>query len=89
MRASALLTIAAAALALPAISLAQGGTTQASQGSEKSDPNRLICRRIQESGSMARRTRQCYTRAQWDQLAEQQRSNSPGMTSMTGGTSGN
>ena len=47
------------------------------------------CRRIQDSGSLARVRRQCYTRAQWDLLAQRQRENSPGMTAMTGSQSGN
>lgn len=31
---------------------------------------RLICRRSEETGSLARTCRQCYTRAEWDRLAE-------------------
>lgn len=36
---------------------------------------RRICRRIQETGSLARRRRQCYTRAEWDRIAEAARQN--------------
>jgi hypothetical protein len=36
----------------------------------KSDPNRLICRSSVETGSLARRERRCFTRAQWDEQAE-------------------
>lgn len=55
----------------------------------KPDKPKMICKRIQESGSLARRTRLCYTKEQWDKLADAQRANSPGMTAATGSTSGN
>ena len=34
------------------------------------DPDRMICRSIAETGSLVRRTRQCFTRAQWDRINE-------------------
>lgn len=37
----------------------------ASNGSQ-----RLICRRMQETGSLVRTLRQCFTRAEWDRIAE-------------------
>ncbi len=58
------------------------------QPAAKQTEERQICRRVQESGSLARVRRVCYTRAQWGRLAEQQRANSPGMTAMTGSASG-
>lgn len=78
------LTVALAASALPA----QQPTTQSPQ-TEQPKNERLICRRIQDSGSIARVRRQCYTRAQWDRIAQDQRANSPGMMGMSGSQSGN
>ena len=75
-------------LATAAIASAQQSSGQSGQNATQSDPNEVICRRMQESGSLARRTRRCLTRAQWDRLAEQQRANSPGMTAMSGSASG-
>ena len=37
--------------------------------SSKSDPNRLICRSLPKTGSLAGRERTCFTRAQWDEQA--------------------
>ena len=50
---------------------------------------RLVCRRIVETGSLVRGTRVCRTRAWWDRTAEQQRANSPGMNSGGGGEPSN
>jgi len=67
--------------------VAQGSGGSATTGAQPKAPDQLICRRVQESGSLARRTRRCYTRAQWDRLAEDSRSS--GSTAATGSTSGN
>lgn len=75
-------------LATAAIASAQQSSGQRGQNAAERDPNEIICRRIRDTSSLARRTRQCLTRAQWDQLAEQQRANSPGMTAMSGSASG-
>ena len=77
-----------AILLAAAAASAQQSSGQAGQKATERDPNEVICRRIQDSGSLARRTRRCLTRAQWDLLAEQQRANSPGMTAMSGSQSG-
>jgi hypothetical protein len=61
----------------------------AAPAAAKPDKPKTICKRMQESGSLARRTRLCYTKEQWDKIAEAQRANSPGMTAATGSTSGN
>lgn len=60
----------------------------ADAGAKPAKP-KMICKRIQESGSLAKRTRLCYTKEQWDKLAQDQRSNSPAMSAMSGSTSGN
>lgn len=67
------------------------GQNSGASGQQTTSKNgdQLICRRIQETGSLGRGRRQCYTRAEWDRIAQAQRENSPGMTAMTGGTSGN
>jgi len=75
-------------LVTAAIASAQQSSGQSGPGATKADPNEVICRRMRDTGSLARRTRQCYTRAQWERLAEQQRANSPGMTAMSGSASG-
>lgn len=75
-------------LATAAVASAQQASGQGGQNATERDPNEVVCRRTQESGSLARRPRRCLTRAQWDRLAEQQRANSPGMTAMSGSQSG-
>jgi len=81
------LTGLAAALATPALVAQQPTAVQVPQV-EQPKNERLICRRIQDSGSIARVRRQCFTRAQWDRIAQDQRANSPGMTAMSGSQSG-
>ena len=36
----------------------------------KAKNERLICQTMQETGSLARQRRQCFTRAEWDRIAE-------------------
>lgn len=76
-------------LGAASIAAAQGGNTNGQPQAAAKNDDRLICRRVQDSGSLARRTRQCYTREQWDRMAQDQRTNSPAMTAMTGSQSGN
>jgi hypothetical protein len=49
--------------------------TRAQQG------ERLICRYVDETGSVARRRRQCFTRTEWDRIAEAARANGTRMMS--------
>ena len=42
-------------------------------GSQSGDADRLICRRQAETGSLVKARRQCFTKAQWDRIAESQR----------------
>lgn len=70
------------------IAAGQSSGTSGQQSATKS-ADTPICRRIQDTGSLGRGRRVCYTRAQWDQMAQAQRENSPGMTAMSGSTSGN
>lgn len=87
MRVPAYLTVGLA-FVVASSALAAQQPTSSTEPAAKQAEERPICRRVQESGSLARVRRICYTRAQWDRLAEQQRGNSPGMTSMSGSASG-
>jgi hypothetical protein len=70
------------------VAIGQNGGTSGPQASTKSG-EQLVCRRIQETGSLGRGRRQCYTRAEWDRIAQMQRENGPASTAMSGSTSGN
>lgn len=48
---------------------------QAPASSSRDDPNRLICRSSQETGSLVRRRRQCFTAAEWLRIDEAARDN--------------
>ena len=41
---------------------------------------RLICRYIDETGSLSRRRRQCFTRTEWDRIAEAARARGQRLT---------
>jgi hypothetical protein len=62
-----LLAAVAVAVAAPAL-----GQTPAPAPSDLDD-NRIICRKIGETGSLVRKQKQCFTRAEWDRIAESQR----------------
>lgn len=42
---------------------------------------KLICKALQETGSLVKKKRKCFTRAQWERLAEAARINGQRMTS--------
>jgi hypothetical protein len=88
MRITARLAGLAVLIAAPALVAAQQPAAQTPAQAEQPKQERLICRRFQDSSSMARVRRQCYTRAQWDRMAQDQRTNSPTMTAMSGSQSG-
>lgn len=56
--------IASAAIAAAAQSPPAG------QGAPTKEKERLICRSMPVSGTLAGRRRQCFTRAQWDRIAQ-------------------
>ena len=63
MRCGLLLTAAALLLAaVPAVAQQPGASRR------DENPDRLICRSTMETGSLVRRRRQCFTRAQWEQI---------------------
>ena len=37
------------------------------------DDNKVICKKTLETGSLVRKTKQCFTKAEWDMIAEVQR----------------
>lgn len=51
------------------LALAQSGGASGTGQNE-----RLICRRMQETGSLVKGRRQCFTKAEWDRIAESQQS---------------
>lgn len=55
-------------LAIAAAALAQGSTAASPTGA--TDPNKRICKRTVDTGSLVRGKRVCRTRAEWDRLAE-------------------
>jgi hypothetical protein len=62
-------------LALTMVALA-GSAAAASEQKSKSrrgDPNKIICRTLEESGQKLRRTRACHTAAEWQELNRQTR----------------
>jgi len=63
---------------------AQIATAQTSDRPEpraKAKNERLICHNMQETGSLARQRRQCFTRAEWDRIAEAARARGQRLTS--------
>ena len=62
-----LLLIATAILAEVAVA------AHAQTGASSKDANRLICRRVPDTGSLVSTRRQCFTRAEWDRIAESAR----------------
>jgi hypothetical protein len=63
---AALSGAAFAALLATGTVAAQSAEPKAKAKSEE----KLICQSMQETGSLARRRRQCFTRAEWDRIAE-------------------
>jgi hypothetical protein len=59
-----LATIVVASLFLPRIAAAAEAPAE---GAEK---DKLICRRTPEIGSLVRKKTQCFTKAEWDKIAE-------------------
>lgn len=53
------------------------GTAAAASGSSnksgKDDPNKVICRTINDTGDKLRKTRACHTAAEWRELRRQSR----------------
>lgn len=50
--------------------IAIGGSTLAQTSPAQPDPEKKICRKTLETGSLVKKTRQCFTRAEWARIAE-------------------
>ncbi|HET9428704.1 MAG TPA: hypothetical protein VFO69_10130 [Allosphingosinicella sp.] len=79
MRLVALLGVAAGLTLATGTVAAQ--STGSGEASTKSKNERLICQSVEETGSLARRRRQCFTRAEWDRIAEAARARGQRLTS--------
>jgi hypothetical protein len=63
-----ILVLAAAAIVGTAATAAEN-----SNKSGKADPNKVICRTINDTGDKLRKTRACHTDAEWRELRRQSR----------------
>ena len=62
--------IAALGTALLGSAALAADTPGAAQASNAVDDNRIICRKTAEVGSLVRKKKECYTKLEWDRLAE-------------------
>jgi hypothetical protein len=69
---------AAALVILPAVAVAEGGTTAAAE-------DKVKCKKVAETGSMARFQKICRTEKEWRRIKEQQRKEAGDLTTPTGG----
>jgi hypothetical protein len=51
------------------------------EGKVMPDGSKVICKRVAETGSLVRKSKKCYTRAQWDRIAEAAKTNATKMQS--------
>lgn len=51
------------------------------EGKIMPDGEKILCRRVLETGSLVRKAKKCYTRAQWDRIAEAAKGNATRMQS--------
>lgn len=78
-----LLTVSLAALSVAAIPVAAQAFQQISEkatAERRAKGERLICRYMDETGSLSRRRRQCFTRTEWDRIAEAARARGQRLT---------
>ena len=66
-------TLSAIALFAGAAALAQPPAGDPALKARKDDPNRMICRTLEGSGSRLERQRACHTAAEWTELRRQTR----------------
>jgi hypothetical protein len=86
-RQAVLLTLGAACAVTAATATAQERDRRTSA---KNESERLICRRVQDTSSLVRTHRQCFTRAEWDRIAEAtQRGAGRTISGLAGGYNGN
>lgn len=51
------------------------------EGKVMPDGEKIICRKVQETGSLVKKSKKCYTKAQWDRVAEAAKGNATRMQS--------
>lgn len=67
------LTFAAAALAICGTALAEGTPKVVGTPSDSGvDDQRIICKKHLETGSLVKRVKKCFTKAEWDLIAERE-----------------
>ncbi len=69
--------VAAMLAGVPA--LARDKDAEAQKVMPNGDP--VICQKIQDTGSLVKKTKRCYTRAQWERIASAARANGQRMQS--------
>lgn len=52
---------------------AAADSAAAAQAANGTDDDRIICKKSLDTGSLVRKTKQCFTKAEWDRLSESQR----------------
>jgi len=56
-----------------AIDAADTGAKPAKAKKDKNDPNRVICKRVGQTGTMLGGKQECHTKAEWDKVTEDSR----------------
>ena len=70
MRKATLIFLALGLAATPFAAQAFQQISEKATAERRAKGERLICRYVDETGSVARRKRQCFTRTEWDRIAE-------------------
>lgn len=85
MRTARLALIGAVACAMQTAALAAGPDTSPAGTSASDDDRKLICRKTLETGSLVKKNKQCFTKAEWDKIYAAHRE---GNTKLIDGLSG-
>ncbi len=85
MRKSTLIMLATGLTATPFAAQAFQQISEKASAHRRAQGERLICRYVDETGSVARRRRQCFTRVEWDRIAEAARARGQRLMSDTAG----
>lgn len=85
MRTVRLALIGAVACAIQTAALAAGPDAPSTGTSASADDQQLICRKTLETGSLVKKNKQCFTKAEWDKIYAAHRE---GNTKLIDGLSG-
>ena len=85
MRKATLAMLALGLIATPFAAQAFQQISAKATSDRRAKGERLICRYVDETGSVARRRRQCFTPTEWDRIAEAARARGQRLTSDTAG----